>query len=123
MPRVLVIDDNEDMCNMLKLQLELEGFEVAAAADGARALGLLARQPADIIVIDLFMPNRDGIETIVELRKRNPEAKIVAMSGWQSPQGSDYLEVARVIGAAATLKPFDPGKLVEILRGLLQRSA
>jgi DNA-binding response OmpR family regulator len=71
------------------------------------------------VITDLFMPDKDGIETIVELRKLSPTVKIVAMSGWTSAQGSDYLRVAREIGATATLqKPFDPRELTRVVRQL-----
>jgi DNA-binding response OmpR family regulator len=117
--RIMVVDDNEDMRNMLKLCLEGDGFEVAVAPNGQQALDLLDRQPADVVVTDLFMPDRDGIETILELRKRFPQVHIVAMSGWTSSEGSDYLRVAREIGALETLrKPFDPQALSRLLRAL-----
>ena len=120
MSRILIIEDNEDMRGMLALALRHEGFEVALAADGARALEELQKAPADLIVTDLFMPDKDGIETIEEIRRKHPAAKIVAMSGWQSEQGPDYLDVAREIGAIGTLrKPFDPADLVRIIRQVL----
>lgn len=117
--RIMVVDDNEDMRNMLRLCLEADGFEVEVAPNGQRALDLLDRQPADVVVTDLFMPDQDGIETILELRKRFPLVRIVAMSGWTSSEGSDYLRVAREIGALETLrKPFDPQALSRLLRAL-----
>ena len=119
-PRVLVVDDNADIRGMLQAQLEMEGFEVATAPDGACALALLGRQRTDLIITDLFMPDKDGIETIEEVRRKYPLAKIVAMSGWQSAQGPNYLDVAREIGALRTLrKPFDPDELVRIVREVL----
>jgi DNA-binding response OmpR family regulator len=120
MSRVLVIEDNDDVRGMLLLSLQMEGFEVAGARDGAGALSLLEQRPADAIVTDLFMPDKDGIETIEEVRRRYPRAKIIAISGWQSGRGPDYLEVAREIGAVHTLrKPFEPGELVAVLRKVL----
>jgi DNA-binding response OmpR family regulator len=117
--RVMVVDDNEDMRSMLKLCLEADGFEVEVARNGQLALDLLHRQPADVVVTDLFMPDQDGIETILELRKQFPQVRIVAMSGWTSSEGSDYLRVAREIGALETLrKPFDPQELSQLLREL-----
>ena len=117
--RILVVDDNEDMRSMLKLCLEAEGFEVDAAPNGQVALERMQRRAADIVVTDLFMPDQDGIETILELRRRFPQVRIVAMSGWTSSEGSDYLRVAREIGALQTLrKPFDPRDLSLLLRAL-----
>jgi DNA-binding response OmpR family regulator len=117
--RIMVVDDNEDMRSMLKLCLEADGFDVDVARNGQLALERLQEQPADVVVTDLFMPDQDGIETILELRKRFPQVRIVAMSGWTSSEGSDYLRVAREIGALETLrKPFDPQELSRLLRAL-----
>ncbi len=117
MPRILVVDDNDDIRSMLELLLRREGFDVASARDGEEALALFADRAADIVITDLFMPERDGIETIVALRDRYPTAKIIAMSGWQSQRGPDYLAVAREIGAAGTLrKPFEPRELLRLVR-------
>jgi DNA-binding response OmpR family regulator len=117
--RILVVDDNEDLRTTIQALLQADGFEVAVAGDGQAALALHQACPADVVITDLFMPDKDGIETIVELRKLSPKLKIIAMSGWTSTQGSDYLRVAREIGAAATLqKPFDPQELSRVVRQL-----
>lgn len=122
-PRVLVVDDSADIRGMLQAQLEMEGFEVATAPDGARALALLGRQRTDLIITDLFMPDKDGIETILEIREKYPAVQIVAMSGWDSRQGSDYLKVAREIGAVRTVKkPFELTDIVKIVRDLMPPS-
>lgn len=119
MTRVLILEDSEDYRNLLRAALEVEGFEVATAANGERALQLMARRPADLILTDLFMPDKDGLETIMELRERYPDVRIVAMSGWHSRAGVDYLHVAREIGAAHTLrKPFALSDLMGVLRQL-----
>ena len=117
--RILVVDDNEDLRSTIKALLQADGFDVAVAGDGQAALELHRSSPADVVITDLFMPDKDGIETIVELRKLSPKLKIVAMSGWTSTQGSDYLQVAREIGATVTLqKPFDPQELSRVVRQL-----
>jgi DNA-binding response OmpR family regulator len=122
-PRVLVVDDSADIRGMLQAQLEMEGFDVATAPDGARALALLGRQRTDLIITDLFMPDKDGIETILEIRAKYPAVQIVAMSGWDSRQGSDYLKVAREIGAVRTVKkPFELTDMVKIVRDLMPPS-
>jgi CheY-like chemotaxis protein len=118
--RILVVDDNDDLRATIGALLKADGFDVALAADGQAALAQQQASPADLVLTDLFMPDKDGIETIIELRKLSPDVKIVAMSGWTSTQGSDYLQVAREIGAAHTLqKPFDPAELSRVLRRLL----
>jgi DNA-binding response OmpR family regulator len=117
--RILVVDDNEDLRSTIMALLQADGFDVSVAADGEAALASHRARPADVVVTDLFMPDKDGIETIIELKKLYPLVKIVAMSGWTSTQGSDYLQVAREIGAAVTLqKPFDPAELSRVVRDL-----
>jgi CheY-like chemotaxis protein len=117
--RILVVDDNEDLRSTIQALLRADGFDVAVAGNGQAALALHQSQPADVVITDLFMPDKDGIETIVELKKLSPQLKIVAISGWTSTQGSDYLQVAREIGATVTLqKPFDPQELSRVVRQL-----
>jgi DNA-binding response OmpR family regulator len=117
--RILVVDDNADLRSTIQALLQADGFDVAVAGDGQTALELHQSHPADVVITDLFMPDKDGIETIVELRKLSPGLKIVAISGWTSTQGSDYLRVAREIGASVTLqKPFDPQELSRVVRQL-----
>jgi DNA-binding response OmpR family regulator len=117
--RVLIVEDNDDLRHMLQLWLQADGHEVAVAPDGRAALDLLDHHPADVVVTDLCMPETDGIEVIVELKKRFPQMPIVAVSGWTSAGGMDYLQVAREIGAVRTLKkPFEPLELGKILREL-----
>jgi DNA-binding response OmpR family regulator len=117
--RILVVDDNADLRNTIQALLQADGFDVAVAGNGQAAIDLHQSRPADVVITDLFMPDKDGIETIVELRKLSPQLKIVAISGWTSTQGSDYLQVAREIGATVTLqKPFDPQELSRVVRQL-----
>lgn len=117
--RVLLIDDNVDLTSMLSLCLQADGVDVMVAADGEAGLALLKERPVDVVVTDLFMPDKDGIETIVELKKRYPNVKIVVMSGFTSIGGTDYLGVARELGAVTTLKkPFDPAELSKVVREL-----
>jgi len=120
--RVLILDDNEDFARMLAMVLEAEGFAVITAANGVQALELMQRGAADVLLTDLFMPEKDGLEIICELRARHPQTRVLAMSGWDSRTGVDYLKVAREIGATHTLrKPFDVADLVEVLRELSGR--
>ena len=117
--RILVVDDNADLRSTIQALLQADGFDVVVAGDGEAALAAHQSRPADVVITDLFMPDKDGIETIVELKKISPKVKILAISGWTSTQGSDYLRVAREIGAAATLqKPFDPQELSRVVRQL-----
>jgi CheY-like chemotaxis protein len=110
--RVLVIDDNADVRATIKWLLESEGFSVALAANGTEGLEQQKDHPASIVVTDIFMPEKDGIETIFELRREYPQAKIIVMSGGSS-RGADFTDVARELGAAVALKkPVDPAVLI-----------
>src|SRR4051812_34230248 len=106
----------------MRMLLGLEGFEVLTALNGTRALEQQENEPADVLITDLFMPDRDGIETITEFRRRWPAIKIIAMSGGGAVAKGDYLHVATDIGANAALrKPFDPKELIAAVRALVAR--
>ena len=118
--RVLVIDDNPDMRLTMQALLESEGFAVSVAADGEEALRIQKDFFADVVVTDIFMPGKEGIETIYELRKRFPQTKVIVMSGGLRAKGVDYFEVARELGAVKTLKkPFAPAELIDAVRQLI----
>lgn len=117
MTRILVADDDQDVRVALRVALEVEGYEVEAVPDGARAMQAHERRPADVLITDLFMPERDGFETVKHFRARNPGMLIVVISGWQRAQRADHLAVALHAGADAILrKPFTPGELLDKLR-------
>jgi len=119
MKRVLVIDDNPDIRLTAQALLEAEGFQVSVARDGAEALALQRASPFDVVVTDIYMPGMEGVETIHELRKHFPATRILAMSGGGKAGKVDYMQVARQLGAAKTLrKPFVPRELVEAVREL-----
>jgi len=115
--RLLIADDSADMRESLKLVLERAGYEVALAPDGMRALELQRAQPADVLITDIFMPERDCIETITSFRREFPQIRIIAMSGGGvRVDGKLYLGIAEVAGADATLrKPFEPKSLLQLL--------
>jgi CheY-like chemotaxis protein len=121
--RVLVVDDNRELREVLQRVLAQAGYEVDAAGDGEEALRIQDARPAQVLVTDIFMPDRDGIETIQLFRKRYPQMCIIAMSGdAHFPVQTDYLKVASVAGADCTLgKPFPPQTLLEKLRELAPR--
>ena len=118
--RVLVIDDNEDVRNLIQLALQAEGFDVSVASNGHDGMSLLRKQVADVVVTDILMPEQDGIETIAELRRDFPDVKIIAISGALSATGFDYLQVPIQLGVARILrKPFDVQELVGAIRELV----
>ena len=119
---VLVVDDNSDMRSLLEIVLQRAGFETEVAADGDLALDLQRGHPADVLITDIFMPERDGIELISAFKSRFPHVKIIAMSGGGQKARADYLAVASEIGADAVLrKPFAAETLVTTLEYLVRR--
>lgn len=119
MTRILVIEDNADFQELLKLALEAEGYRVSTAPNGQAGLEILAREPADVVITDIFMPGKEGIETIAELRKQAPQVRIIAMSGRPSNTDFDPLSIAAELGASATLKkPFELDELLAAVRKL-----
>lgn len=120
MPKILVLDDDVMIRNLLSKILELSGHEVHLAEDGATALELYRSAEFDLIITDLFMPDKEGLEVIRELRQENPDVKIIAISGGGSLDSMSFLEVARLIGAQHTLeKPFGPDELLEAIAEVL----
>jgi DNA-binding response OmpR family regulator len=121
--RVLVIDDNPDIRKTIQWLLEDEGFVVAVAENGREGLGLQRRQPADVVVTDIFMPEQDGIETIWQLREEFPQVPIIVISGGGAAGKTDYMVVAHELGARKTLrKPVNPQELIDIVRQISRSS-
>lgn len=120
--RVLVVDDNPDMRAFICIALERAGFETAVAGDGERALALQNRQPADVLITDIYMPELDGLELIQQFKARFPRTQVVAMSGGGTVARANFLHVAAEIGAQAVLhKPFATETLVKTVQGLAAR--
>ena len=118
--RILIIDDDELVRVTLRRALEGADFEVVEASNGDEGIRSYDAEPIDVVVTDLVMPEKEGIETIIELRRRDPEVKIVAISGASRIAGNEYLNVATKFGADRVLaKPFRPKALLEAVRDLL----
>jgi DNA-binding response OmpR family regulator len=121
--RVLVIDDDAAMRGTMRKILERDGHEVLDAPDGRRGLEIFRREGADLVVTDLIMPEKEGIETIIELREESEGVRILAVSGGDHHfAGQDRLADAETLGADASLaKPFTVDQLREIVRELLKK--
>ena len=118
--RVIVLDDNPDMLESLRLILEKRGFEVQTCLHARDALEAQRLRPANVLISDVFMPEADGLEIIQQFRARWPDTRIIAISGGGQKVKSDYLEAARQVGAdVAVRKPFDPDELLRMLAGLV----
>ena len=120
-PRVLVIDNDVDVRVTVARILEYESHDVRTAEDGARGLKLFAAEPPDLVITELLMPGKDGLELIIEMRRRRPDALIIALSGGGQIGNIGYLEVATLLGATAALaKPFEVHEFVALVRSVLK---
>jgi len=114
MARILVIDDEEPIRRLLARALVGEGHEVIEAKDGREALQLHLATPAELVITDIIMPEQDGLEVIMALKRKAPGIKIIAMSGGGRFGQTEALHMAEPLGAFATLrKPFALGTMLE----------
>jgi len=123
MTRILVVDDEELVRETLCFMLEEAGFEILEAADGVEALHVFDEHEVDVVVTDIFMPEKEGLETITELRQRKPDVKIIAISGGGGDVNLDYLEFAKTFGASSVLtKPFLREQVLSAVKAILEQS-
>ena len=122
---VLVIDDDPAVRAVIRRLLHNDGWEVIEAADGAEGISMAEIGNIELAIVDVFMPNMDGLEVIRAFRRSNPELPILAISGASFQNGEskfDFLKAAGAFGAVATLaKPFRPGELVDAVNALTKR--
>lgn len=123
MARILVIEDEEAIRELCRRVLVRAGHEVVDAANGEVGLRLYRQDPTDLIITDLFMPEKDGIETIRELRRDFPAVRILAISGGaKSAPSVTFLRVAAHLGAVETLaKPFSMEELLTAVTRALKQ--
>lgn len=96
------------------------GYEVEMAENGIEAINKYRENPADLVVTDIIMPEKEGIETIIELKRDYPQVKIIALSGGGTHGPKDYLDSARLLGVEETFyKPFEMDDLLEKVNELL----
>ena len=114
MATILLIDDEDQVRILFQMALEGAGYRVLAAESGQHGLRLLQRQEVDLILVDIFMPDMDGLELIQRVHTTRPTSKIIAISGgsWEW----DYLDTAKYLGAHDTLKK--PFSLQELLNAV-----
>jgi CheY-like chemotaxis protein len=120
MATILVIDDDDQFRKLLRKLLEKEGHTVAEAGNGKEGMRCCRQTSCDLVLTDIVMPDQEGIQTIIELRRQFPGVKIVAMSGGGQIGPDSYLDLARKLGAQQTLtKPFDLQALRSVLDSVL----
>jgi len=121
MARILVIDDNADVRAVVADILVSAGHEVEVAEDGGGGIAIQRESPVDLVITDILMPEKEGIETIRDLKEEYPELKIIAMSGAGARlKGTSHLSAAKELGAHAVLrKPFTPDALLDVVEDAL----
>ncbi len=115
MPSVLVVDDQDEVRQLIRDVLEGAGYNVDEACDGKEGLERYRTKSAAVVLMDILMPDQDGFEGIMTLRREFPDSRIVAMTGGSTGIGVlDFLDVAKMLGARRTLhKPFDIQALLD----------
>ncbi len=120
MPTVLVVDDEKGLRDVLRRVLEGKGYRVVEAADGNQALAACRRERPDLVISDIIMPDRDGIEAIVAMKAEWPATKVLAISGGGRAHAMDLLALAPRAGADDTLdKPFRQSELLRRVVNLI----
>ena len=122
--RILVVDDEAGIRELASRALLAAGCGVVTAGDGRQALKLMETNHIDLAIIDIVMPEKEGVETIVELKRRWPDCKIIAISGGGRVNPDLFLTLAHAFGADITMKkPLSFAQLVQTARGLLRARA
>jgi CheY-like chemotaxis protein len=114
MPKILVIDDDPFVCNTILRVLSRKGYDLTVAGDGQVGLKLFKSEQPDLVITDLIMPEKEGIETIREIRGIRPGTKIIAISGGGRLGIADFLGMAKKLGANEVIrKPFEVAELTD----------
>ncbi len=120
MARILLVDDDRQIRDMLKLTLERAGHSVVEAENGVQGVNQYCAETIDVVITDIVMPEKEGIETIMELRQINPQVRIIAISGGGRINPDDYLNWAKRFGVNHTFtKPVKRDLLLEAISELM----
>jgi YesN/AraC family two-component response regulator len=120
MAKILVIDDEPSIAIMLKKMLEKAGHEIEIALNGNEGLNLVDKFQPELLITDIVMPEKEGLELIFDLRKKKPELKIIAISGGGRFQFGGYLNSAKHLGADRVFqKPLDHKEFIQAVSDLL----
>jgi DNA-binding response OmpR family regulator len=122
MSHILVIDDEQLVANAIATMLTRAGHRVTVASNGDAGIAKFENDPADLVITDIVMPGKEGIETIRDLRRVAPQLPIIAMSGGGMRSNYDFLSMARKLGASEVLgKPFSNDELIALVTRCLER--
>ena len=120
MAHILIIDDDLQLLDMLRQTLEREGYNVVVASNGKAGIKIYREDPVDLIITDMIMPEKEGIETIIELKRDYPDVKIITMSGGGIISSEQYLDISRKLGVEQSFtKPIEREKLLFAIRELI----
>src|SRR5690349_14924753 len=120
MSRILIIDDDEQIRSLLRQMLERAGHEIIDASNGVEGMHIFRAENPDLVITDLIMPEKEGIETLTELRREFPTVPVIAMSGGGRLGTRDYLPIAKQLGARRTIaKPFSRDEMLEAVKSVL----
>ena len=123
MAEILIIEDDAEVRELLKTLLSRSGHTVREARDGREGIHSFRTSHADLIITDLIMPHKEGLETIIDLRQEFPDLKIIAISGGSRDNRENYLNTAKLCGASRIFhKPFDNRELLTAVDELLDDS-
>jgi len=122
MALILVVDDDDQIRALLSRLLSRNGYEVLEASNGRIAVDILRKGPVDLVITDLIMPDKEGLETIREIVKEHKGIKIIAISGGGRVGPDSYLSMAKMFGASAVFtKPLEMAELLHTVAELLGR--
>ena len=123
MKRILVIDDELRVLEVLREILKIEGYDVVTAKNGAEGIELFRQTSYDLVITDMVMPIKDGLQTILEMRKEVPELPVIAMSGGGTISKERYLAVAGYLDRVITIaKPFSVESITEAVSRLFSET-
>ena len=118
--RILVVDDDDGLRLLIRRVLERDHYEVVEARDGEEGLRAYRSAQPDLVLLDLFMPVKDGVEMLRDLRAEFANPKVVTMSGGGSRNDVTILQTARLLGSQASLvKPFGAPELLKVVREMV----
>ena len=120
MKRILIIDDDFHVRDMMERLLRRAGYDAQLAANGAEAVKMHRENPMDLVITDIIMPEKEGLEIITEFRRDYPSVKLIAISGGGRIGPTNYLKMAKLLGAERTFaKPVDTPQLLSAIEELL----
>ncbi|MCK9331353.1 MAG: response regulator [Candidatus Cloacimonetes bacterium] len=120
--KILIVDDEKQINNILSRYLR-KNYQVSISENGLQALSLLKKETFNLIIMDVIMPEKEGIETLIEIKNTYPNIKIIMMSGGGKIGPQSYLKIAKAVGADEVIeKPFELSDLHNIIKKLLDNA-